>query len=293
MASENSRLNYTIPMNQPLLFEEFAPPAPPEQLGVVKITERRASTILAKGMGLLKSVDYTLNPYIGCQFACAYCYASFFVPEESKFRDWGKWVEVKVNALELLAKKRDIGGKLIVVGSATDPYQPVERQTQLTRSLIEFLSTVKPQPKLIVLTRSPDIVRDIDLFRRFEELSVHLSITTDCDEVRKRYEPSNASIPRRIEAVTELAASGVDVQVSICPMLPIRNPGQFADRLKATGARHFWAGEFHDSTRAFASGTRDLAKELAAEDRWDKAAVRRTVAEMRQALPNLRFSEGK
>ncbi|MGM3366965.1 SPL family radical SAM protein, partial [Escherichia coli] len=91
---------------------------------------------------------------------------------------------------------------------ATDPYQPLEAKVELTREILKLLSQPEHQPTLVIQTRSPLVTRDIDLFRRFENLRVNLSITTDSDLVRRDFEPGCSSIERRLEAARELVAAG-------------------------------------------------------------------------------------
>ena len=85
------------------------------------------------------------------------------------------------------------------MSSATDPYQPIEAKLELTRSLLPILA--QRGARLSVLSRSPMVTRDIDLFREFDDVNITLSITTDSDDVRKRFEPQCASIERRFAAI--------------------------------------------------------------------------------------------
>ena len=87
---------------QPVLFELEPTVFVPDRVGLAKVTRRRVKQILTKATGSLRGADFTINPYVGCSFACEYCYAAFFQPDEDKVRDWGYWVEVKENALDLL-----------------------------------------------------------------------------------------------------------------------------------------------------------------------------------------------
>lgn len=279
-------------MAQPLLFDQVydLPRA-----GGVAVGARTASIILTKATGAIQRFcDYSLNPYVGCAFGCAYCYAAFFVPDEQRAREWGTWVDVKVNALALLRRRAmEVAGKSILVGSATDPYQPIELRTGLTRSLLEFLSRLSPQPKIHVQTRSPHITRDIDILQRFEHLSVGMSVTTDNEEIRRRFEPKCASIERRLRAAEVLVRAGVRVFLSVAPMLPVKNPEAFARRLASVGAHSCWAshfrvtrGEFMGGVQ-FMGGTRPEALALAKEMGWDESTYNATVERMRRILPSL------
>ncbi len=270
------------------LFSLGSAPKPPDQRGRTQFTERQAKTILAKGAGMLSSYDFTLNPYTGCQFSCSYCYAAFFQADEQKRDSWGRWVDVKINALDLLKRHRGAAGKRIFVGSVTDPYQPVERELRLTRSLLQHLATLNPQPRIHIQTRSPIICDDISVLRKFSHLTVGMSITTDDELVRKAFEPACASIPQRVEAAARLVQAGISLAVCISPMLPISDPARFARQLRDIGADRYWTGYFHEGQRDFASGTRPGAFALAKAHGWNFDEFQRTAVLMSEILPDLR-----
>lgn len=168
--------------------------------------------------------DYTINPYRGCLFGCSYCYASRFVYDDAdKKAKWGKWVEVKKNAVDALQREsQKLYGKTIFFSSATDPYQPIERKLGLTRALLQALLFAFPQ-RLHIQTRSPLVVRDIDLFQKFgDSLDVGISIPTDSDTVRKAFEPRAPSIGRRLAAARQLKEAGIRTIASVAPLLPCK-----------------------------------------------------------------------
>ncbi|MBS1713702.1 MAG: radical SAM protein [Armatimonadetes bacterium] len=272
---------------QPLLFDTPPLVQAPERIGQARVVRRLARQVLTRPTGMLKGLDFTLNPYSGCTFGCEYCYAAFFQPDEDKAREWGLWVEVKENALALICQEPRLAGASVMVGSVTDPYQPLERETRLTRSLLEHMAGLRPQPKVRVQTRSPLVSRDADVLLRFSDLRVGMSVTTDSDEVRKRYEPKCASIGRRLQAVRELAAAGVEVTVSIAPMLPITDVAAFAKAVRESGASRIWTGYFHPGTRKFASGTRENALVLAKQDGWTFERYVETSLALKKLLPDL------
>lgn len=189
--------------------------------------------------------DYTINPYRGCLFGCSYCYASRFVHEDAeKKADWGTWVEVKANAVDaLLRESHKLFGKSIFISSATDPYQPVERRLELTRSLLEVVLMAFPA-HVHIQTRSPLVVRDIELFRRFgDSLTVGLSLPTDSDVVRRVFEPRAPAIFRRVQAAQELRAAGIRTTAAIAPLLPC-TPRRLA-RLVARDFDDYWVGKMN------------------------------------------------
>ena len=262
----------------------------PDTVGPADVRYADAASILTRPTGRLAAVDFALNPYQGCTFACTYCYAAFFVADDQDRDDWGRWVRVKTNALDQLRRSRlDLRGKTVLMSSATDPYQPVENKLQLTRSLLPILA--RRGARLTVQTRSPLVVRDIDLFQHFDHVRVNLSITTDNDDTRKQFEPGCASIDQRLGAAAQLAQSGIRTGISVAPMLPLNDPSAFARRLAETGAHSIWVNTFHSNTdRPFAAGTRPAALQLArqygfSEERrqTQSAALRHHLAQLRPA----------
>ncbi|NWF69536.1 MAG: radical SAM protein [Chloroflexi bacterium] len=252
----------------------------------------QAKSILSKASGFINSYDYTLNPYGGCAFACAYCYAAFFAPNTALQDTWGQWVQVKENALDLLRKrrKRPLIDKTIYMSSVTDPYQPVEKRLEITRALLYELLDYH-QVRLVVQTRSPLVTRDIDLLRQFPRARVHMTVTTDDDEVRKAFEPLCPSNTQRLWAARTLADADIPTSITLTPLLPVRDAAGFARALRDTRAQKFVVQDFHPTTRRFAAGTGQQALTAAERWNWDSARYEAVKALLRAALPN--FYEGK
>ncbi len=251
------------------------PPPRPTRLGRAAIEYRPAGAILTKATGFMEEYDFTLNPYSGCAFGCTYCYAAFFSRASGSMtgaerRDrWGRWVQVKENAVRLLEKRRKrLDGTLIYMSSVTDPYQPIERKLKLTRQLLEILAR-RHRPKLVVQTRSPDVVRDADLFREIEanggRVQVNLTVTTDDEDVRKAFEPSCPSNARRLAAARQLVEEGIQSCITMTPLLLVRDAKEFAASLLATGVEKFIIQPFHFQRGKFVAGTRDDALAIVAE----------------------------
>ncbi len=255
----------------------------PTRHGRTFVRSVEVKSILTRPTGRIKDFDYSLNPYRGCGFGCSYCYAAFFVPDDVSRDAWGEWVEVKENAVASLARHKDLGGAKILMSSATDPYQPLEAVTGLSRAILEHLADRFDQPELVIQTRGPLVTRDIDVFKRFKKIRVNMSVTTDSDEIRKRFEPACASIERRLDALRELIAAGISIGVSVSPMLPIEDPIGFARTLRELKADRYWMSYFHSADRLFASNTGKKALEIAKEMGWNQAKFERT----RQVLEQL------
>jgi DNA repair photolyase len=230
--------------------------------------------------------DYTLNPYAGCAFGCTYCYAAFFAKDVERQDAWGDWVEVKENAVRLLQRmRRPLAGASIYMSSVTDPYQPIERTLGLVRAILREL--IEHQPRLVVQTRSPLVTRDVDLLLRLDRVRVNMTVTTDSERVRRTFEPQCPPNELRLDAARELVDAGLDVGITMTPLLPLEDPADFARRVRATGAARFVVQPMHASNGRFVAGTRDRAVELSDALGWDDAAYERALEHLRRELPGL------
>ena len=242
----------------------------PERIGKTEVGYREARSILNKGSGFLADYDFTLNPYLGCSFGCTYCYAVRFSGRKDAETSWGQWVDVKENALALLRKfaRGKLDGKRIYMSSVTDPYQTVERRVGLTRALLEVLAEAHA-PKLVVQTRSPDVARDIDLYRKIVDrggnVQVNMTVTTDDEGLRRVFEPGCPSNDARLKAIAEVQAAGVQSCITMTPLLLVRDANAFAESLLATGVRRYITQPFHTGKAEFVAGTRETAFVLMAE----------------------------
>jgi DNA repair photolyase len=184
----------------------------------MKIKEIFAKTILTKTA--IPGFDYCINPYVGCGHGCRYCYASFMKRFTGHLEPWGEFIDVKVNAPHLLRKqlKRAKQG-VVTLSTVTDPYQPIEKKYQLTRKCLEAL--LETQFSVSLLTRSPLCLRDIDLFKQFENINVGLSITTHDEGIKKIFEPHSSSIYSRVETLRALRQEKIQTYAFIGPILPL------------------------------------------------------------------------
>lgn len=167
-----------------------------------------------------KIFDYCLNPYTGCQVGCRYCYARLFIPRYSGHSEpWGTFVDVKVNAVEVLRRQlRRARRGIVWVSSVCDPYQPLESHLQLTRRLLEVL--LEFRFPLYLQTKRALVLRDLDLLRRFEEIEVGLTITTENEFMARLFEPGASSVNERIEALGKLKQAGLRTFAFLGPLLP-------------------------------------------------------------------------
>ena len=268
-------------MQLPLLAPPSSTPPPPLELigtqGDIRYYDQPAKGVLngpeVTGMGF-----WSINPYVGCAFGCAYCYARYahrYVAERKtaagaddagELTELPSWLAferrifVKRNAAEVLretlrgqrpeargqkkGQRPEVGGQrstdpesrvshparlarlwqgeAIVIGTATDPYQPAERQYRVTRGILEVLAEEKGL-SVTVITKSALITRDIDVLRELSsrsEFTIHLSLITLDRELARRIEPRAPTPEARLRALDRLSHAGIDVGINIMPVLP-------------------------------------------------------------------------
>jgi len=171
--------------------------------------------------------DWTLNPYRGCEFGCKYCYARYTheFMEMWDGADFERKIYAKINAPLLLraeiARARD-RGQSIALGTATDPYQPAEKQFEITRRMLEVFATFEGL-QFSITTKSVLILRDLDLLKQIasrQNFGVHLTVTTTDERLARLLEPKAPPPAKRLEAVSCLAEAGIRVSVNAMPILP-------------------------------------------------------------------------
>ena len=260
----------------------------PKKIGQTSIHYKKAGSILSPATGFMNTYDYTLNPYSGCAYGCTYCYAAFFARDNQSREQWGYWVNVKENALELLMKwrKKPLTNKTIYMSSVTDPYQPIEKKIELTRDILKELIKYH-NVRLVVQTRSPIATRDIDLFKQFNHIQINMTVTTDDEGVRKTFEPLCPSNKVRLDAITEINRAGVASCITMTPLLPIENPHQFGESLLATGIKNFIIQPFHQDRGKFTAGTREDALHLFDKFKWTRERYLEVEQIIRSYIPDI------
>lgn len=178
------------------------------------VREVYSKSILSKS----KVFDYAVNAYVGCQHGCLYCYARFMKRYSRHKEPWGEFVDVKVNAANLLQQeiRKFLPGRVWVSG-VCDPYQPLEKKYELTRRCLEIL--FQHHWPVTVQTKSALVLRDLELLRDARDVEVGLTVTTADERVRKLFEPNAPPIEQRIEALEELHGAGIRTYAMIAPIL--------------------------------------------------------------------------
>lgn len=203
-------------------------------MGRARVLPREVRAILTRTGGFLSGFTHSLQPYVGCQLSCVYCYVREMAVQKANPHGlpWSRWIAPKTNApeqLERAARRGALDGARVFCSSATDPYTPLERRLGLTRGCLEVMAR-RPPAALVLQTRSPLVVRDAALLARIPGAVVSMTVTTDDDAVRRLLEPDSPSVAQRLRALAALRAAGVPTQAAVAPLLPC-DPARLARRL--------------------------------------------------------------
>jgi len=215
------------------------------------VNEITAKSVFTKS-GLPGS-DWVINPYNGCLFGCMYCYATQIARWKHPTEQWGSYLDVKLNAPEVLAREltalekrrntKDFGS--VFFSSVTDPYVGLEAKYRLTRKCLQVLADFGYQGLVAVQTKSPLVTRDIDVLARLKNASVGFTITSLDDKISAFLEVMAPPISHRLEALKKLHDAGISTYAFVGPILPhflsdkavIRD---LLDKLQAVGVNEVW-----------------------------------------------------
>ncbi|MCF7766217.1 PA0069 family radical SAM protein [Achromobacter pulmonis] len=227
----------------PILPDARIAPAAPK----TTVTAEEARKVLSRNDSPDIPFDVAVNPYRGCEHGCVYCYAR---PTHSYLGyspglDFETRLVAKANAVQALRAEISRPGykpSPINIGSATDAYQPIERDWRLTRGMLELM--LETRHPLTIVTKNALVARDLDLLAALAEqklVVVYMSITTLDADMARTLEPRAAAPWRRLEAVRNLTAAGVPVGVLVAPVIPFINDDAMEHILqesKAAGAHY-------------------------------------------------------
>jgi len=246
----------------------IAPDAPHDarRIDVREIEVSRA--LITEGAG-----RYYLNPYVGCMLGCPFCYAIHRADFSRSLAgqprmDWGRWVDVKVNLLDVLREEvaRLAPGMVRMSPIVTDPYQPLEKRYRITRGCLSVLRDSGFTP--VILTRASLVLDDLAILKACRDVVVGMSIPTDDDSVRAAFEPKTEPIEARLSTLETLRREGIRTFAIVQPMLPMQ-PARLVDLL----APHIQAvriGPLFEKERA-APIHRRLGRAEALDERWETA----------------------
>ena len=170
--------------------------------------------------------SYRLNPYVGCQHRCTYCYATYIARWRGKSGPWGSWVQAKTNVVPVLTREVSRKKKpYVFLSTVCDVYQAIERKYELTRQCLSVLCEAAHSDRradVFLLTKSDLVQRDADVLAAFPDgtLRVAFSVTTSRDETAALFEPTAPRPSRRFAAAAALKRAGLTVGVLANPILP-------------------------------------------------------------------------
>lgn len=168
----------------------------------------------------IPDIDYCINPYIGCQHGCVYCFGRFMTRFSKSKLNWGSFVEVKRNAPEVLQRQIiRLKKGLVSLSTVTDPYQEAEKKYQLTRNILMILK--ENNFPFSILTKSNLVLRDIDILNKISRSNcdVGFSITTLDEEINRNFEPGAPAVKDRLDALKIINQEGIKTWVFIAPLL--------------------------------------------------------------------------
>ncbi len=213
--------------------------------------------------------DAALNPYVGCEFGCSYCYVRFFVKDQE--REWGEFVRVRAHMTERLPVElrrgrittaKDTTTAIedcrLVLGTMTDPYQPAEKKHGITRTALEILlrSESPKFEKVGIFTRSPLVLRDIELIKQLPRPRVHFTITPFAPGLMRALEPYAPVTERRWQTIAALQQAGIRTHVNVAPVMPGMSEElipEFAKRLAELGVAEYFVDPMQPYKESFAS----------------------------------------
>jgi len=185
---------------------------------MTKTEFRKIQCSVALTVTKLPELDYSFNPYLGCQIGCRYCYALSFLQKKELGLNWGNFVMAKENIMEVLA--RDVKKKpkgVVGVSTITDPYQSIEKKLELTRNGIELMSTNGFH--VSIQTKSNLVLRDLDLISP-GNFDIGVTITSSRSEVSRILEPSAPLPEKRAQILEECSKKGVETWLFFGPIIP-------------------------------------------------------------------------
>lgn len=211
-----------------------------------KVSFVKAKTVLTKTK--LPGCDWVVNPYNGCLFGCMYCYAAQIGRWKHPDEEWRSYLDIKINAPKLLRKaleklekkfkSKDFG--TIFFSSVTDPYVGPEAKYKLTRKCLQLLADFGYQGEIAIQTKSPLVVKDIDILKKLKKVTVGFTVTTLNDKISRFLEVKAPSVTLRLRALKRLDDSGISTYAFVGPILPYFTDkedkiNQLLDKLEEVG----------------------------------------------------------
>lgn len=175
----------------------------------------------------LKDIEYQVDPYVGCEHYCYYCYAL-----AQAEMDWSREIRMYQDIIKQLDKELDeISPQTIYMGYQTDPYQPAEAEYNQTRKVLELF--LKKGFSASILTKSDLVLRDIDILKEMNDAAVSVSVAFNKNQARKLFEANTIDTEKRIDALRRFKEAGIRTGALLCPVIPyITDAIQLIDMLE-------------------------------------------------------------
>lgn len=211
----------------------------------MKVNEIKCKSII--GLCGFPSGGWSINPYVGCEHKCCYCYARFMKRFTDHTEPWGEFVDVKINAPEVLEKqlKSDMYKKgPIFIGTVCDPYQPLEKRYKATRKILEIL--LPYNAPVSILTKSSLVLEDLDILKKFRDIEINFTVTTLDEKWRKLTEPNSSSTNERLKAAEKLSKENIPVYAMVGPYWPrFTEPDKLFSEFKKAGVKKVFSESFN------------------------------------------------
>lgn len=178
------------------------------------IKEISSKTVFTKSK--LPAADYVINSYTGCTHKCIYCYAEFMKRFSNHTEEWGEFIDIKI--FDKIRIPRGIENKSVLISSVTDPYNHFEIKYKKTRDILEEIKNLNC--KIGILTKSKNVLRDIELFKQFKNIEIGISLNTIDDNFRKFIEPKASSVEDRINMLKILRENNIKNYLFMSPIFP-------------------------------------------------------------------------
>lgn len=236
----------------------------------LQVTDARRGKIITETN--FRSYDYGLNTYVGCEFGCKYCYVRFFIKDKDK--PWGEFVRLRRHLEDRLPKELPtVAGKRLVMGTMTDPYQPVERKHRLTRKALEMIRDAESRPsKVGIFTRSPIVLDDLELIAGMPRARVHFSVTPFTRDIMEKIEGIAVQTRARWDAIRKIKTAGIRVHVNVAPAIPVVSDElieEYVQELVSCGVDEF----FVDPMQTYAEAFKALGEAMKGDPAWPRVQV--------------------
>jgi len=214
------------------------------KLPKVTVTQASVGKLISKSN--FSGYDMTLSSYVGCSFGCLACYVPHFLKDDGP---WGSWVRVRKHMANKLPNELDkIGPTRLFLGCMSDPYQPIEKTEKITRQALQLIEAARrPMKKVGIFTRSPLVLRDMDLIAQLPRGRVHFTINPYDEATRAVLEPMSCPVSDRWDAIKQLKDAGIRVHVNVAPCFPIvsdRMIDELAERMAELQVEEFFVDAY-------------------------------------------------